>query len=67
MNHVTEPASTASLGIVFVLDYDVMRQICHHGMIDSDKTVSNKDTSLFTSLLVSRCSSLEEKLRRRKT
>ena len=55
MNHVTEPASSASLGIVFVLDYDVMRQICHHGMIDSDKTVSNEDTrgsvfNLFTCL-----------------
>ena len=41
MNHVTEPASSASLGIVFVLDHDVLRQICHHGMVDSDKTVSN--------------------------
>ena len=41
VNHVTEPASSASLGIVFVLDHEVLRQICHHGMVDSDKTVSN--------------------------
>ena len=39
VDHVGEPASTASQGILFLLNDNIMHQICCYGLIDSDKLV----------------------------
>ncbi len=40
VGHVGEPASTASQGILFLLNDDILHQICCYGLTDSDKLVS---------------------------
>lgn len=41
---VAAPASTSSQGIVFLLDHNMLRQMCCHGMTDSNKKASAHQT-----------------------
>jgi rotatin len=53
VNHVTEPASTASHGIIFILSRDVLAEICCYGMTDSNKQVQECSRDILQTLLQS--------------